>query len=224
MLLLALVLGIYTYRQELGQALIWVGEFISGSHASQPPPQKAASEQTGQSTEGASSTPADATASDGNPVHSQATTEKTQANDSRTLQKEKRAEGAAAGNATQTPAATPAKPKYTVQGSTAANGPAPSSEVAEPTPDAGQGEYQQAMQILRGKNSTYGVAEAVKLLWAAVEKGNPSAELALADMYWHGKGVARNCDQTRILLTAASRKGSAEAQRLLEEFQQEGCE
>jgi len=36
--------------------------------------------------------------------------------------------------------------------------------------------------------------------------------------------VARNCDQARILFTAAARKGSSEAQKQLREFQREGCE
>jgi TPR repeat protein len=94
----------------------------------------------------------------------------------------------------------------------------------EASPDAGQAEYLQAVQILRGRNAGVDTPEAVRLLWIAVEKGNPSAEVTLADLYWHGQGVARNCDQTRILLTAASRKGSAEAQKRLQQFQREGCE
>jgi hypothetical protein len=90
--------------------------------------------------------------------------------------------------------------------------------------DAGQSEYLQAMQLLRGRNSRTDTPEAVRLLWIAIEKGNPSAEVTLADLYWHGRGVARNCDQTRILLTAAARKGSNEAQKRLQQFQREGCE
>ena len=82
----------------------------------------------------------------------------------------------------------------------------------------------QAMQLLHGKNTGAGLREVVRLLWSAVQKGNPSAELALAEMYWHGQGVARNCDQTRILLSAAARRGSAEAQKRLRQFQREGCE
>ncbi len=80
------------------------------------------------------------------------------------------------------------------------------------------------MQLLHGKNPTEDTSEAVRLLWISVEKGNPSAELTLAELYWHGEGVARNCDQTRILLSAAARKGNADAQKRLQQFQQEGCE
>jgi PilZ domain len=117
--------------------------------------------------------------------------------------------------------------------SNAAKGtPAPVTPLAEITPpaspevspDAGLSEYLQAIQLLRGRNSVSDTPEAVRLLWIAIEKGNPSAEVTLADLYWHGQGVARNCDQTRILLTAAARKGSNEAQKRLQQFQREGCE
>jgi TPR repeat protein len=57
-----------------------------------------------------------------------------------------------------------------------------------------------------------------------VEKGNPNAELTLAELYWRGQGVARNCDQTGILLGAAARKGNADAQKRLRQFRREGCE
>ena len=90
--------------------------------------------------------------------------------------------------------------------------------------DTGQAEFLQATQLLGGSNAEKNFAEAVRLLWIAVEKGNPGAEITLADMYWHGRGVLKNCDQARILLTAAARKGSAEGKRLLQQFQQEGCE
>jgi TPR repeat protein len=64
----------------------------------------------------------------------------------------------------------------------------------------------------------------VRLLWISVEKGNASAELTLAELYWHGEGVTHNCDQTRILLSAAARKGNVDALRRLQQFQQQGCE
>ena len=85
-------------------------------------------------------------------------------------------------------------------------------------------EYAKAMQLLHGKEGNVDPSEAVRLLWISVEKGNSSAELTLAELYWHGEGVARNCDQTRILLSAAARKGNAEAQKRLKQFQREGCE
>jgi hypothetical protein len=89
---------------------------------------------------------------------------------------------------------------------------------------AGQQEYLAAQEILKDRHSTSGVSEAVRLLWVAVEKGNSGAEVALAELYHKGHGVARSCDQTRILLTAAAKKGNAEGQRLLDQFLKEGCE
>jgi TPR repeat protein len=97
------------------------------------------------------------------------------------------------------------------------------SAAAESSGDYGQQEYQQAMQILRAPNREAETPEAVRLLWIAVEKGNTSGEVALAELYRRGRGVVKNCDQARILLSAASRKGSADAQKHLEELQREGC-
>jgi TPR repeat protein len=56
-----------------------------------------------------------------------------------------------------------------------------------------------------------------------VEKGNTAAEIDLAELFRTGRGVAKNCDQTLILLSAAARKGNAEARKRLEAFQREGC-
>jgi TPR repeat protein len=87
----------------------------------------------------------------------------------------------------------------------------------------GQQEYLQAREILKGRDRE-GLPEAVRLLWIAVEKGNSAAEVTLAEMYRLGEGVSKNCDQTRILLSAAARKGNSDAQRRLERFMQSGCE
>ena len=131
----------------------------------------------------------------------------------------------------------PVQPSQTVQAppsipSTATPPPASASKATTVSPlsspsvagDSGESEYQQALQLMRVGNSANDRAEAVRLLWSAVEKGNQNAEVSLADLYWHGKGVARNCDQARILFTAAARKGGSEAQKRLQQFRQEGCE
>jgi TPR repeat protein len=60
-------------------------------------------------------------------------------------------------------------------------------------------------------------------LWSAVEKGNTAAEIDLAELFRTGRGVAKNCDQARILLSAAARKGSAEARKRAESLQRQGC-
>ena len=48
-------------------------------------------------------------------------------------------------------------------------------------------------------------------LWSALEAGNSSAEAVLAQLYLTGDGVPRNCEQARVLLRAASKKGNSEA-------------
>src|SRR2546430_13560143 len=48
-------------------------------------------------------------------------------------------------------------------------------------------------------------------LWSAVEAGDSSAEAALAQLYLTGDGVPRSCEQARVLLRAASKKGNIAA-------------
>ncbi len=85
-------------------------------------------------------------------------------------------------------------------------------------------EFLAAQNILKSGARESELGEAVRLLWIAVEKGNSNAEIALAGLYSTGEGVTKNCDQTRILLAAAARKGNVEAQRKLESFSQDACE
>ncbi|MFI5127083.1 MAG: PilZ domain-containing protein [Candidatus Acidiferrales bacterium] len=89
---------------------------------------------------------------------------------------------------------------------------------------AGQTEFKQAQKYLNG---TGGVAadpaQAAELFWRSLEKGNIGAAIPLADLYLQGKGVSRSCLQARILLTAASNKGNAEATQKLGQLP-ENCE
>jgi TPR repeat protein len=89
--------------------------------------------------------------------------------------------------------------------------------------EAGQQEYLEALQILRSPSRASEVPAAIQLLWVAMEKGNTGAEIDLAELFRTGRGVAKNCDQARVLLSAAARKGSAEARKRLEAFRREGC-
>jgi general secretion pathway protein A len=52
-------------------------------------------------------------------------------------------------------------------------------------------------------------------LWAQVKKNNSDAEIKLALMYIEGAVVPQNCEQAKILLLAASRKGNSQAINLL---------
>ena len=54
-------------------------------------------------------------------------------------------------------------------------------------------------------------AEEVRALWAEVGQGNTTAEVTLAKLYLIGGGVTKNCDQARVLLRAAAKKGNSEA-------------
>jgi len=207
MTLLALAAGLYVFHRDVGSGLISLGEYLGGVSQTSPRVQTQPA-QTG--TEGAQAEPPSAQTSSS-----------------------PGASPSAGGNSGQGKAAADTAPtsgQTSLPGSANNAGP-PVSPLSEITPPAsapnveqGQAEYVEAMQILRSRAADGELSEAVRLLWASVEKGNPNAELALAEMYWEGRGVARNCDQTRILLTAAARKGSADAQKRLQQFEKQGCE
>jgi PilZ domain len=87
----------------------------------------------------------------------------------------------------------------------------------------GESELAAALRYLRETNGTTDSAAAAQMLWKAVEKGSPAAEVILADLYVRGDGVTKNCEQARVLLTAASQRGNAEATKKLEEFSTNEC-
>jgi hypothetical protein len=65
--------------------------------------------------------------------------------------------------------------------------------------------------------------EAAPWLWKAVAKGNLTATMTLSDLYLRGDGVPKSCDQARLLLDAAARKGSSAAGMRLRNLQAFGC-
>ena len=77
-------------------------------------------------------------------------------------------------------------------------------------------------------NGTHGKAqdsaEAAKWLWRSVAKQNSRAALVLSDLYLRGSGVAKNCDQARLLLGAAARRGVAGAAERLRNLPAFGCQ
>jgi TPR repeat protein len=89
---------------------------------------------------------------------------------------------------------------------------------------SGQEEFKVAEDILRGSNRRRDLQVAVSLLWSGVRKGYVPAEVALADLFRRGEGVPRNCDQARVLLVAASKRGSFDARLMLERMAEQGCE
>jgi PilZ domain len=203
---LAAVVAVYAYRQTVGEGLIWLGQQVSSPSTTQssttPAEQSATTPETNSpATNPPASSPS--AANSGNAVPPAPSAD----------QPETKQENAAKDNeGTNAVAPKPARP------STPLPGPA-SSASSETGSETGSVEYSRAQQLLRSGDTS----AAVRFLWIAVEKGNANAELALAELYWHGRGVARNCDQTRILLGAAARKGNADAEKLLQLFLREGC-
>jgi hypothetical protein len=97
-----------------------------------------------------------------------------------------------------------------------------------PSSAASQGSGLEELQVAeRYLNGGHGNArdsrEAARWLWQAVGKQNASASLLLSDLYMRGEGVPKNCDQARLLLDAAARKGAAGAGARLRNFQAFGC-
>jgi hypothetical protein len=124
--------------------------------------------------------------------------------------------------ATDTPPAKVSPPVTPANAGSIVAAAAPAPPLAPAPADIGEAEVTAAQQILRRGKEMGNPAEAVGLLWAAVEKGNTRAELLLADLYVQGLGVAKNCDQARVLLTAAAKKYK-EARQQLALLEASGC-
>jgi hypothetical protein len=109
----------------------------------------------------------------------------------------------------------------------------PQARVPQPTPaidsggqagiDNGADDLKQAQDFLEGRNVPHDSAAAARLLWRAVSKQNTAATLMLADMYASGDGVTKSCDQARLLLVAATKKGSPEAADKLRRLESGSC-
>ena len=66
--------------------------------------------------------------------------------------------------------------------------------------------------------------QAATWLWKAVAKQNLAATILLSDLYLRGDGVTKSCDQARLLLDAAARKGGTAAAQRLRNLQAFGCQ
>lgn len=94
-----------------------------------------------------------------------------------------------------------------------------------PGASPGSAELTMAQNYLKGTNGQErDSAEAATWLWKSVAKRNAEATLLLADLYLKGDGVAKNCDQARVLLDAAAQKGKTGAADRLRHLQAFGCE
>jgi hypothetical protein len=118
--------------------------------------------------------------------------------------------------------------------STAAHSsPAPATTHQEASPETmpgttqgnGAEELAMAENYLNGTNGQErNHAEAAKWLWKSMSKHNSDATLALSDLYLKGDGVSKSCDQARVLLDAAARKGVKEAGERLRHLPAFGCQ
>ncbi len=229
MIVLALIAGAVVYRRPLGDALIWLGQKIAGSNTPEisyapntegPPlpqaPVPAPVETSSSSPSKAPAGDASKTAGDGTPDNPSPAPAPKKSVEVPPIQENtfpQPGKGASPG------AATTAVPVPTTNRTTTYSAPPnPASD------QAGQLEYLSAQDILKNRNSGANLPEAVRLLWIAVEKGNSNAEISLAELYREGHGVMKSCDQTKILLTAAAKRGNAEGQKRLNQFLKEGCE
>jgi hypothetical protein len=218
MLLLTLIAGSSVYHRELGHALVWLGLKIAGEESSeslrpQSSPVPAVSVPVRESTEAS-------------PVPNAANLPNIPASPAPSAAESTPTKSTEIPSASQTTVAPQLKDSTTpslVPLTQVTRSPAAAAPTEAPN-DAGQQDYQKALAILRTPNREAELPEAVRLLWSSVEKGNVGAEIALAGLYRTGRGVSRNCAQAKILLATAARKGSADAQKRLEDLQHEGCE
>ncbi len=98
----------------------------------------------------------------------------------------------------------------------------PPAEEARPQPaiDNGSAELAEAQRYLGAHDD----ADAAKWLWKSIAKHNGQATVLLADLYLKGEGVSKNCDQARVLLDSAARKGVSGAGERLRNLQAFGCQ
>lgn len=120
-------------------------------------------------------------------------------------------------NADASPSAPPAS-------ATAKNMAAP-TELSAASDRWGAEELAVAQRYLNGANGQRrDTAEAARWLWKSIAKHNGEATLLLADLYLKGNGVPKNCDQARVLLDSAARKGIHGAGERLRNLQAFGCQ
>jgi hypothetical protein len=100
-----------------------------------------------------------------------------------------------------------------------------SSSSAVATEQSGAEEFAMAQKYLNhNAGASADSSGAVQWLWKSVAKGNLAATMALSDLYLRGEGVPKSCDQARLLLDAAARKGRNGAAERLRNLQAFGCE
>jgi hypothetical protein len=90
-------------------------------------------------------------------------------------------------------------------------------------PGDGSSDLRLAQRYLGGGMGARDSSEAAKLLWKAVSKQNATAAVLLSDLYLRGDGVPKSCDQARLLLLAAAKRGAPQAAQQLQRLESQGC-
>jgi hypothetical protein len=110
---------------------------------------------------------------------------------------------------TKLPSAPPAKASPERQ---EASTPAASGDLVS---NDGRAELDRARQYLAGEGVPKNSWMASQFLWKAIAKQNSEAVVLLSDLYARGDGVPRSCEQARVLLVSAAKKGSSAAAQKL---------
>jgi TPR repeat protein len=87
--------------------------------------------------------------------------------------------------------------------------------------DDGHQELQLAQHYLEGPSRDSSAA--AHWLWKSVSKQNATALLLLSNLYQTGDGVPKSCEQARLLLVAAAKKGNLDAAGQLRNFDSSTC-
>lgn len=123
-------------------------------------------------------------------------------------------------------ASTEAKPEVLQKEASETSGMGPDASTYSPSPDLANPRAKEAPDgspYRRSPNPAQDRSAEAARLWSAVASGNPSAEVELARLYLQGDGVPRNCEQAKVLLRAAARRGSVEARQQLKKLRTAGC-
>jgi hypothetical protein len=233
-LLLVASVGVFAFlnRREAGESLIRLGEELSGEHAQQPAKSEASATPSSIGRPASESAlPANPAGANGPPSNVRRDSQVgalagSNASDSSAYETHQSAEAKQAGSTPRAEGAggleAPSSSAQPEPKNSTMKSASPSSE-AFPEGD-GHKELALARQYLRGTGVPQNRAAAAHLLWVAVGLGNYEAELELADLYLQREGApGKNCEQARILLTAASHSGNPVAGQKLAELHNHGC-
>jgi PilZ domain len=196
---------VVAYQREVGSSLIWLGETLSGKT-------KASAEMPEGKPTPANTTP------DGNAVNTSPAVD----NSAAPQKPEERKTDQTNATSKATPETSPATA-------------APSGRQASRLDAVNTGGPQHQESVLErqqiprsssaeSKPESWNASDSVESLWGAVQGGSVSAERSLAERFVHGEGVAKNCDQAKVLLKAAADRGSREARLRLYELETGSCQ